>query len=82
MHPEKREYTFFRRTPYVMFSRLVSEDLASKLIKAKHVSGFMSDHSRVEIVWTFSDEQERGPGFWKFNSLLLNDETFVKDVTD
>ena len=36
-----------------------------------------SDHSPVIISLTPEDQVPRGPGFWKFNNSLLEDEEFV-----
>ena len=51
---------------------LVAENLVNKCHKNKITTGFRSDHQLVltEIKTT---ENQRGLGFWKFNTQLLND---------
>ena len=37
---------------------------------------FLGDHSAVFISYNEMKNISLGPGFWKFNSSLLNNETF------
>ena len=44
-----------------------------------------SDHKAIDLQLRFGDEKRRGPGTWKFNNTLLEDEEYwkksVKNIT-
>ncbi len=58
---------------------LLSSDLANSIDAAIIKPGYKSDHSIVEINLTLSNHQ-RGPGIWKFNNSLLQDNTFIEET--
>jgi len=44
---------------------------------ANIVANIFSDHSAITLSMSLeSDETKRGPGFWKFNTLLLMDKKY------
>ena len=57
---------------------LVSQELIQLAKKCDIVYAPESDHSAVSLVLqSHRLNQKRGPGFWKFNTALLKDETYV-----
>ena len=57
---------------------LVSQELIQLAKKCDIVYAPESDHSAVSLVLQSNRlNQKRGPGFWKFNTALLKDETYV-----
>ena len=79
-NPNKKQYTWIQgisnkqaRLDYF----LITEELLS--ITGDHVIGckYRSDHAPVRIKIILND-QERGPGIWKFNNSLLLDDDFMK----
>ena len=60
---------------------LVSQDLCRLATSCKIVHAAETDHS--EILIYFKNEnasQRKGPGFWKFNNSLLQDEKYINNL--
>ena len=79
-YPNDRRFTWRQSSP-IKQSRidyfLVSEDLFSLMELTKIIPGYRTDHSG--IVFSFSaSTSKRGRGYWKFNSQLLREETYIK----
>lgn len=81
-HPEDRVYSW--RKPGVndlVMSRLdfflVSQDLVLRVNSSDIRTRYNSDHSRITLNINCSIA-ERGPGYWKFNNLYLQDKQFLE----
>ena len=59
---------------------LISETLIESVSECKIVPSITPDHSAVAITLKPGVENQRGPGLWKFNSKLLNDEKFLESM--
>ena len=81
---DKKIFTRVQRTPPVL-SRIdhwiISTHLINYLQTATAFPGIKSDHSIIFIHLTHS-LVKRGRGFWKFNSLLLQDLEYVNTVSN
>ena len=82
-NPTTRKYTWKSNTKPPVMCRLdfalVSESLMGQYHDSDIVPGFRSDHACVTL--TLEDhEEQRGRGFWKFNSLLLKDADFKEEL--
>ena len=79
---EETEFTWTRSNP-CQGARLdmffISEHLSSLCIEMKVLPGYRTDHSIIYLELQ-AGECERGPGLWKFNESLLQDEEYVKIV--
>ena len=77
-HPSQKKYTFFKKNSKSA-SRidyfLVSKSIEHKVTKANIINVPLSDHSAVSLNINISDCQ-RGPGFWKMNTDILNSKVF------
>lgn len=82
-HPKARDYTF-RRGQYS--SRLdlflVSQQLADLTRHSRIELIPASDHALVNLHLAFSSNQDRGPGFWRFQPDLLQNTAFVSEMTE
>ena len=82
-NPESRQYSWMRTNPQITASRLdyalVSEGLDSNCVNTMYLPGIKTDHRAfyLAIDQIFS---QRGPGFWKFNNLLLEDIDFLNKM--
>ena len=81
-HPAENKFTWHKfnenkqsRLDYF----LVSASLVPFVVKSDIVAGFCSDHSAISLEIDFT-KFTRGRGFWKFNSSLLSDPTYVSGV--
>ena len=84
-HPTRRQYTW-RRTAPLQQSRIDYVFAGSSLVqynsvKAKIDAGILSDHNFVVLNIDMSYEP-RGPGIWRFNNSLLDDDVYVSSVRD
>ena len=77
-----KTYTWHRKNPIKMARLdfyLLSEELLSQVEKNSIMNGYRTDHSMVELQIRVSDFH-RGSGFWKFNTSLLKDTTYINKV--
>ena len=79
-HPNTRQYTWRRRNPSLIHCRLdmflISDSLQGCINKSEITPGFRTDHSLISIFCKFNDI-ERGPGYWKLNCSLLQDQDYI-----
>ena len=84
LNPSKRRFSWRRCQP-LQQSRidyfLISKDLftSQRVIRADIDPGVRSDHSIIvlEIIMAFG---KRGPGLWRFNNTLLNNEQLTESI--
>ena len=58
---------------------LISDSLQQMVENIEIIPGLRSDHSLVKLTVEIQ-AFERGPGFWKFNTMLLNDAEYVERI--
>jgi exonuclease III len=84
VHPDLRRYTWRRSAP-VQQSRLdfflITDIVSSFVVDADIKPGYRTDHSIVTLTLQFSKEGIRSP-FWKFNSSLLKDKTYLTEINN
>ena len=84
-HPDKKEYTWFKQTPftakridYIFFDFFLVTSFTK--ITNTSIEGFShSDHKLVKVK-IHMNSLKSGPGYWKFNSLLLSEADFVAEA--
>ena len=79
-NPEKREYSWFKSGYLQKASRidfaLVSAGLDQKIEHSTYLDGLKTDHRALYLV-VKTCPAERGTGYWKFNTTLLQDIKFL-----
>ena len=78
-HPEDKEYTWRKKNPFIarrLDYILTNSMLFDKTIECDIHSVASTDHRSCSVLITFA-ENERGPGYWKFNKSLLKDLAYV-----
>ena len=82
-NPDKFEYMWRRLHPSPVFVCLdfflISSTLVQFVENCVITPGIKTDHSAVILELNLSTTQ-RGPGYWKFNTSLLQDEEYVKGM--
>lgn len=58
----------------------ISENISGAVSKVEIVVTSLSDHNMVALELG-SRQQSRGPGYWKFNALLLQDEEYTREMS-
>ena len=80
-HPDKKYFTYMRGP--ATWSRidyfLLSQSLVSNCEQSSIIPSVCTDHSCISIVLK-TCEGKRGPGTWKFNNELLNDQNFQTEL--
>ena len=82
-HPDESQFTFSRgesrsRLDYFFISEHLC--LPGTHVKCEIMPPFLADHRAVQLNFC-PVNQSRGPGYWKFNNVLLTDEAFVDEVS-
>lgn len=60
---------------------LLDSSLQQFVIESKIMCAFASDHA-IPMIQLNCSLSQPGPGYWKFNVNLLDDESFIQDVKD
>ena len=84
LHPTKSFYSYFSANEKV-FTRIdrfyISKDLIPFVTKANIDPCSFSDHCFVTMKGSFSSlKNEKGPGYWKCNTSVLDDPFFKEDM--
>ena len=61
---------------------LVSGNFQPDIIKVEARASIAPDHTAIFLSMNLNDEFKRGPGTWKFNNMLLQDELYLKLIKD
>ena len=81
-HANIRNYTWKSSTKPPIMCRLdyflISKSLSARINKSDISHGFRSDHSLISL--SIKPQISRGPGFWKFNTSLLQDNDYVENI--
>ena len=60
----------------MLYYFLLANNLIGFVDIVEILPGFQSDHSLIQLELTF-EESQRGPGFWKLNIMLLENQTII-----
>ena len=84
-HPKLQKFTYESKSLKVK-SRidffLVAKNLTLSVKNTQIFPAIAPDHDAIFISLSLPNQCPRGPGFWKFNNTLLNDEQYVNRVRD
>ena len=86
LNPNARQFTW-RNKSFKVQCRLdyflVSKQLSSTTINSDILFAPDTDYSAIQLHLLSEDlKQQKGPGFWKFNSSLLEDKQYISDLRD
>ena len=83
-HPNLSQYTWHNNSLKVQCRLdywLVSKDLSALVTNSGITTSTLSDHSAITFSLQSKEYVQRGPGFWKINNSVLNDDKFVRDLS-
>ena len=83
LHPRERKFTWFNSNLSItsrLDKFLISNDLFSLASKCKISPCPLSDHDFVSLVFEIPDSIKRGPGTWKLNNSLLDENNFCEVI--
>ena len=78
---DRRRYTWKQKNPLKM-GRLdyfiVSDDIVALTVGSDIITGYRTDHSIITLALNLSNSNIRGKGFFKLNTSVLKDITYIK----
>ena len=78
-NPTDTRFTWRQKSPLIQRRLdywLISNDLQDDVESVEIITAIKSDHSAIALSINGLDENKRGPSFWKFNSILINDQDY------
>ena len=82
-NPTTKRFTFRQKTPLVQTRLdffLTSSHIQESIKIVDIVPSVWSDHSAVVLGIKHMPENSKGPGYWKFNSSMADDNVYVADL--
>lgn len=82
-NPTKKRFTFRQKTPLVQTRLdyfLISNNIQEFVNEADIIPSVWSDHSAISLCIKHTPKNNRGPGYWKFNSSMVEDKVYVADM--
>ena len=84
-NPTKKRFTWRQKNPLIQRRLdfwLISDSLQDDTNKADIITAIKTDHSAITLDIDSISDTSHGPSFWKFNNSLLDDEAYLKLITD
>ena len=82
-NPSKKRFTWRQSNPAI-HSRLdywfISDTLFENILEIDIIPAIRSDHSAIKIHISSIDPSEKGRGYWKLNSTILEEEPFITSL--
>ena len=82
-HPDQAQFTWrdkALKTQCRLDYWLISKELGQIALNTEIKTSTLSDHSAITLTLQSEGYSKRGPGFWKFNKSLLDDNTFIEQL--
>ena len=82
-NPNTKSYTWSQNSPMILCRLdywLISNNLHDLTASTDIIPAIKTDHSAISLELTNDDNQIKGPGFWKMNCALLEDDLYVDDI--
>lgn len=85
LHPSGKQYTWHKKVNRKIIQQgrldffLLSDQLVNLCQKSGIIPGYRTDHSIVTFELN-AIENKRAKTFWKFNNLLLRDQTYIETI--
>ncbi len=82
-NPTSKRFTWRQKRPLIQCRLeffLISESIFDNVDKIDIIPSIRSDHSAITINFTDITGDIKGPSHWKFNSSLLDDEEYIRQM--
>jgi len=82
-NPETKSYTWNQRSLQIFCSLdywLISNNLQDFVNSTNVIPAIKTDYAVIELALTDSYQNFKGPGFWKMNVSLLEDQNYLNDL--
>ena len=82
-NPRTKSYTWSQKSPCI-FCRLdywlISNNLQDFVKSTNIIPAIKADHAAIDLIISDIEKGAKGPGFWKFNCSLLDDENYINEM--
>ena len=82
-NPAKKSFTWSQNSPMI-FCRLdywlISNTLHDLVVSTDIIPAIKTDHAAISIDFCNRSTDIKGPGYWKMNCSLLDDEVYINDI--
>ena len=79
-NPDKKQFTCTQKKPLVR-RRLDYWLVSTGIQETNIIPAIKSDHSAITLTLNSLDKQKFGPSYWKFNSSLLEDASYIQLIS-
>ena len=84
-NPKAKQYTFRQKHVSGFLQRrldyfFISKNIQEFILDTKIIPAISSDHSPILISFSKEKQNSKSYEFWKFNNLLLSDDTFKEEL--
>ena len=82
-NPNTKSYTWSQNSPMILCRLdywLISNNLHDLTTSTDIIPTIKTDHSAISLELNNNDNQIKGPGIWKMNCALLEDDRYVDDL--
>ena len=82
-NPQARSYTWSQKSTPIFCRldyRLISNNLQDFVNTTDIIPATKTDHAAIELNLTDSNQNSKGPGFWKMNVSLLEDPNYLEEL--
>ena len=76
-NPSRKSYTWSQNSPMILCRLdfwLISHNLQDLVTTTDIIPALTTDHAAISIEFSISEKHVKGPGHWKMNCSLLDDE--------
>ena len=83
-NPSTKSYTWSQKSPNLFCPldyRLINNNLHDLFKFVDVIPSIKTDHAAITLDLQNSDNEIKGPGLWKMNSVLLEDDDYINDVS-
>ena len=81
-YPKKKNFSFIAPAGKSRGDRIyISEDNAKTVTNIKYINTPFNSAHKI-MTFDLKEEQEIGPGYWKLNSSILNDERYKEEIEE
>ena len=83
-NPSAKRYTWSQKSPMILFCLdylLIWNNLQDLMTTTDIIPTIKTDHAAISIEFSISEKHIKGPGHWKMNCSLLDDEDYVRGLT-
>jgi len=84
-NPVSKSFTWSQNSPMI-FCRLdywlISNNLQDSVTATNIFPAIKTDHAAISLEFSTSEDHIKGPGYWKMNCSLLDDDNYLREVTE